>query len=127
MEDISLLRKLERVTAPSDFEQRVLTHLARKRASAARARRVQVFRYSLAGAAAALLVCFLVLNVFVLRTGGPADSAGPLAQDDQNRSGVLPVMETVDYGREVRSASYGPRAVYILENVSYASNPQIKY
>jgi len=127
MEDISLLRKLERVTAPPDFEERVLTQLARRRASAGQARRVQVFRYSLAGAAAALFLCFLVLNVFVLKTGGPGDMAGPLAQNDQNRSGVLPVMETVDYGREVRSASLDPRAVYILENVSYASNPQIKY
>ena len=127
MEDINLLGKLERVAAPPDFEQRVMTQMARRRASAAQARRAQMFRYSLAGAAAALLVCFLVLNVFVLRTGGRPEMAGPLAQNDQNQSGGLSIMENVDYGREVRSSSYDPRAVFILENVSYASNSQIKY
>lgn len=128
MDDISLLRKLDRVTAPQDFEQRVMTQLARRRAALPQARRAQAFRYSLAGVAAALLVCFLVLNVFVLRNGpGRVQMAGRDATEAVKASDFVPITETVNYRNEVRDASSEPRTVYILEQVSNVSYKHIRY
>ncbi len=128
MDDISLLGKLERVTAPPDFEQRVMTQLAQRRAALPQTRRAQAFRYSLAGAAAALLVCFLVLNVFVLRNGaGRAQMAGREVTEVMKAADIVPITETVNYRNEVRDASSEPQTVYILEQVSYASNKYIRY
>jgi hypothetical protein len=128
MDDISLLRKLDRVTAPPDFEQRVMTQLARRRAALPQARRAQAFRYSLAGAAAALLVCFLVLNVFVLRNGpGRVQMAGRDATETVKATDIVPITETVNYRNEVRDASSERRTVYILEQVSNASNKYTRY
>ena len=128
MDDISLLKKLDRVTAPPDFEQRVMTQLARRRAALPQARRAQAFRYSLAGAAAALLVCFLVLNVFVLRNGpGRVQMASRDATEAVKATDIVPITETVNYRNEVRDASSEPRTVYILEQVSNASYKHIRY
>ena len=128
MDDINVLRKLGRVAAPPDFERQVLASLARRRAELPQIRRAQVFRYSLAGAAAALLVCFLALNTFVLRSGPArmalADKSAP---DSASAAGVVHITEPVSYRNEVRSVSYEPQTVYILEQVSNASNKYIRY
>lgn len=126
MDDINVLRKLDRVAAPPDFERQVLARLARRRAELPQIRRIQVFRYSLAGAAAALLVCFLALNTFVLRSG--PDRMALAAKDTQTpASDAVHITEPVSYRNEVRSVSYEPQTVYILEQVSNASNKYIRY
>jgi hypothetical protein len=128
MDDNNLLGRLDRVTAPPDFERSVLARVAERRASAAQTHRAKVFRFSLAGATAALLVGFVVLNVFVLRPSVSDDRAGAgVAAGLYDQARAVPVMETVNYGREVRSASREPGAVYILEQVSNTSNLPIKY
>ena len=128
MDDISLLRKLERAAAPPDFERRVMAQLARRRAELPQVRRAQVFRYSLAGAAAALLVCFLALNVFVLRSGPDRTMmAGRDRLESASAGGVVSITEPLSYRNEVRSVSYEPQTVYILEQVSNASNKYIRY
>lgn len=124
MEKHDLLRRLDRVTAPADFEARVGGLLARRRASRPREIRSRTFRYSLAGSAAALLATFVLLNtVFVRPGGGPRlaarQGAGPAAS--------LPVMEIMDYRNEARNAALHPEAVYILENVSVTPNAPIRY
>ena len=124
MEEPDMLRRLGRVAAPADFERRVTALLARRRATRVRDIRSRAFRYSLAGAAAALLATFVLLNAVVLRPGG---SRGTAERAGRQPAESLPVMETLDYGREARSTSMNPQAVYILENVSYASNPRIRY
>lgn len=127
MDDINLLRKLERVVAPPDFERRVMAGLAERRATAAQARRSQMFRLALTTASASLLVVFLAFNIFVFRPGRLADAGSAAAKDLSARASAMPVIETVDFGREIRSAAAGPRAVYILENVSNVSRVPIKY
>jgi|WetSurMetagenome_2_1015567.scaffolds.fasta_scaffold225791_1 hypothetical protein len=120
MDDISLLRKLDRVAAPPGFEDRVLGELARRRTARIAEVRTRPFRYTLAGAAAALLAGFLVVNTFVLRRGdGSRELAG--VRDS------LPITETMNYRSEARNAALEPRTVYILEQVSDASNRNIKY
>jgi hypothetical protein len=124
MEEHEWLCRLNRVSAPPDFEARVGALLARRRATRARERRSLVFRYSLAGAAAALLATFVLINTVFVRPGG---IAGFAERQSLRPAESLPVMETVDYRREARTASLQPEAVYILENVSFASNSRIRY
>jgi len=128
MDDTSLLRKLDRVAAPPDFDRRVLAQLAQRRAALPQVRKARIFRYSLAGTAAALLVCFLVLNMVVLRNspgrGQMADRAGAAAS---NADRIVPITESMNYRNEVRAVSYEPKTVYILEQVSDASNKYIHY
>jgi hypothetical protein len=126
MDDINLLGHLDRVMAPPDFEQRVLARLAERKASAAQMRRAAIFRFSLAGATAALLVGFVVLNIFVLHPSGSYNPAGRASAAGFSNP-ELPLIETVDYGREARAAALEPRAVYILEQVSNTSSRPIKY
>lgn len=127
MDDTNLLRKLGRVSAPPDFERRVMAQLIQRRADLPKVRKLQTFRLSLAGAAAALLVCFLVLNVFVFQKYGPARMAGRDANEVLSPNDFMLITEAVDYGSEIRGASYEPQTVYILEQISNASNTLIKY
>ena len=127
MDDANLLRKLDKISAPPDFERLVMSELIRRREALPRARRLQTFRLSLAGAAAALLVCFLILNMFVFQKYGPARMAGRDAEEVLSPNDFLRITEAVDYGSEIRGASYEPQTVYILEQVSNASNTLIKY
>jgi hypothetical protein len=127
MDDTNLLIRLDRVQAPLDFERRVMAQLAQRKTGQAQAHRSLVFRYSLAGAAVALLVFFIVLNVFVLRNNGSFQMAGRELAESPAAGGYMPITETVDYSREMRSASREPQTVFILEQVSSASNTLIKY
>jgi hypothetical protein len=58
------------------------------------------------------------------RDSGIATAAWGRASDSQS---VIPVLETVNYSAEVRNASYEPRTVYILEQVSEGIPSGIKY
>jgi hypothetical protein len=125
MDDTSLFKKLGRVAAPPDFERRLMSELARRREALPKLRRSLVFRYSLAGTAAALLVCFLVLNLAVPRQNGMA--AGAKLAGGARAADFVPITEAMDYGTDVRRAVYEPRTVYILEQISTASDANIRY
>jgi hypothetical protein len=127
MEDFSLLSKLDRVTAPPGFERKVMSQLSARRKALPQMRRALAFRYSLAGAAAAFLVCFIVINMFILQKGPLSESAGRTAQGTLSSRDFMPISEPVKYSPEMRKASYEPRTAYILEQVSDASNVLIKY
>lgn len=142
MEDINLatLGKLDRVAAPPDFEGRVMSALTSRRASLAQARRTRPLRYSLAGAAAFLLIGFLALNVFVLQRPGSALPAGFESLDGRDAAGrqiSLPITETMNYRNEILNAASAfnsapssassASTVYILERVSDSPSKYIKY
>jgi hypothetical protein len=127
MEDTNLLGRWDRVAAPPDFEERVMAELARRRQALPQMRRTRLFRLSLAGAAAALLVAFVGSNVFIGRPGGPSGLASGGAAAVSGVRPALSITEVLDYGNEVRSVSSDPRPVYILEQVSFASNTIVKY
>jgi len=124
MDDTSLLRSLDTVGAPADFEGRLMSELARRRAALASDRRTRTLRYSLAAAAAAVLAGFLTLNVFLPRRGDSSASGDASVAELRNS---LPITETKSYRNEVRSSSLEPRTVYILEQVSDAPYKYIKY
>jgi hypothetical protein len=126
MNDSEKMKHLPRVTAPSGFEDLVLDALqARLRLLPGR-RRSRTFRLATAGTAAGLLAVFVALNLFVLR--GPDTSALSATRlNDRAASEAVPLNEPVNYRHEVRTASVESRTVYILEQVSEASNTLFKY
>ena len=132
MEELSLLEKLGRVKAPPGFERRVLDRLAQMKRTKAPAT-VFGLRLSLAGGLTALLICFLLVNVFVLQKPGTlADRNQGLAQDrvpagQGAAAEVIPVMEPMNYGQEVRSQAVDSGAIYILESVSDETFQGIRY
>ncbi len=125
MEGHNILDRLGRVSAPEDFERRVLTELSRRRKR--RAHTLLVRRCAFAGGAAIFLATFVLLNVFVLKQPGGVSVAGKGAAPGSAENGVIQVMETLDYSTEVHNASYEPQTVYILEQVSEASPQEITY
>lgn len=133
MEELDLLKKLERVKAPPGFEQRVLAQLSLRRKSLAQRRRV--FRLSLAGAFAGCLVVFVLLNMLVLQKKVPPGETTigqeilPLfgAGERAESAALVPIIETLDYSTEIRSRSPEPKALYLLEEVSERTFREIKY
>ncbi|MBU1338141.1 MAG: hypothetical protein KKD56_03635 [Acidobacteria bacterium] len=126
------LRKMGRVGAPEFFERRVLTELSQRREKRSRIRRL---RLSLAGAGGAFALVLVLANLFVVPGQSPVDLSGlekKLAADSiQERypaaGTVIPVTETVNYSREIRSRAGEPPTVYILEQVSNTSDARIIY
>ncbi len=130
----NLLKKLERIKAPPDFEQKILAQLSlRKR----RKLRIKYLRLSLAGAFSVALVFFMAVNVFILPKKGSlevADFEKTLAspstfqgRGEPRRGETIPIIEAVDYAGEIQSASRGPQTIYILEQVSEGTSTKIKY
>ncbi len=130
----NLLKKLERVKAPPDFEQKIMAQLSlRKR----RKRRIKYLRPSLAGAFSAALVFFIAVNVFILPKKGPLEvadlekglaSASTFQGGGEPRNGeTIAIIEAADYAGEIQSASWEPQAIYILEQVSDGTSTKIKY
>ena len=133
MEELNLLEKLERVKAPPDFEQKVLNLLSERKAK--RRLRVRNLSLSFAGAFAVLLVCFIVLNVFVLQRKESIDFSGlereapaslPRGETYRARE-YIQIIEAVDYSGEIQRPSAESQTIYILEQVSEKSIEQIKY
>jgi hypothetical protein len=116
MEERNIFDRLERVGAPEGFEARVLAELPRRKER--RSHALRTYRYAFAGATAVLLATFVLVNVLVFRKPEAARMAAMEA---------VQVMETMDYSTEVHNASYEPRTVYILEQVSEASPQEITY
>ena len=120
MNDSELLKSLPRVAAPAAFEDLVRARLQARLRDLPGRRRARVFRWATAGTAAGLMALFAGLNMFVLR--GPESHAL-----SASRAEIVPLNEPVDYRHEVRTASYEPGTIYILEQVSDASHTLFKY
>jgi len=132
MEELGLLKKLEKVKAPPDFEQKVMAQVSLRKRSLQQKR--TAFRLSLAGAFASLLVVFVLLNVFVLQKKAPLGVSplkkdiAPASENVPRAAGqLIPVIETLDYSTEIRSRSYEPQTIYLLEQVADTTPKGIKY
>jgi hypothetical protein len=133
MDEMTILKKLERVKAPPEFEQQVMARLSVRRRSLRRER--FGFRLSLAGAFASLLLVFVLLNVFVLQNRAPQNISrsqfGGLADGAMVQPAgfgqIIPIIETLDYSSEMRSRSYEPEAIYLLEQVSDTTPKGVKF
>jgi hypothetical protein len=136
MEGHELLTRMTKVKAPEGFETGVLAKLPAARRDRARARRLAAYRYALSGAAALLVVGFLVFAPSSEEPDAVLTSAERLALtatpdfgqgEAPSRSPVLPVYETMDYASEFRGARSPARTVYILEQVSDSVRSEIIY
>jgi len=132
MEELNILEKLEKVKAPLDFEQKVLTLLTTRKEK--KQLMIKNLRLSFAGSFAFLVVFFILLNVFVLQKKGPLDFADlekgiqtNFQKKGPNARGYIPIIEVVDYSKEIQSLSYEPQTIYILEQVSEEIKGNIKY
>jgi len=131
MEEFNLLEKLERVKAPPSFEQKIMAQLSLRRRQL---RRRQLNLY-LAGAFSAILVLFIVINVFVLPERGLVKFVGldkdisTHFQESDRLEGreFIPIIEPVDYTREIRSLSREPSTIYILEQISDETSAELKF
>jgi len=132
MEELNLLKKLGRVKAPPDFEQKVLEQLSFRRGKQVR---VKHLRLSLAGAFGALAVIFIIINIFILPQRGPVEFTDiekgisadfPIEKWMMQRE-IIPIIESVDYSGEVQNLRREPPTIYILEQVSERTDIRIKY
>lgn len=117
MDDAKVWKGFEPVSAPADFEARVLREMDRRRRIGPQLHKARLFKWALSGSAAALLAVFTVLNLFVFEKG----ARSPL----EDSRAAIPVMESVDYDREIRSAD--PETIYLLEQISDTSSSMIRY
>jgi len=133
MEELGLLKKLEKVKAPPDFEQKIMARVSLQKRSLGPKR--SAFRLSLAAGFASLMAVFVLLNVFVLQKK-PLVGVSGLKKDIPPVSGMvvqtsagqtIPVIETLDYSTEVRSRSFEPQTVYLLERISDTTSKEISY
>ncbi len=138
MEGLELLKKFSGVRAPEGFERTVLDRLPSERTR--RSRRQFFLRYAYAGSAAVFLVGAVMAALLLFNGDGGRTPAGnqigkfpgpgPVFSDRAGTPEALPfipVLETVNYSAEVRSASYEPQTIYILEQVSEGAPSGIKY
>ena len=120
MQEFDLLTHTKTVEAPPGFEQRVMAHLAERKQYR---RKVRRFGFSLAAAAASVLVVVIALNFLVL----PQRSPGRMAALEKEispdflspvRIPTIPITEALDFSGEIQQISQQPRTIYILEQVS---------
>lgn len=123
MDELRVLRLLDRVKAPADFEQKLMARLSLERRGAVRRR--PALGLSLAGAFAGLLAVFVALNVFILRDRSPVSTAA--VSGGGRAQTIIPVIERVDYDAEVRGEATGPNTIYLLEQISDTAPRGIVY
>ena len=133
MSEWDILKRLDTVKAPPDFEQKVMARLSlRKRMER---RRRAVLRWSMAGSFASLAAVAVLLNVFVFQGRTPSGVAGR-GKDVASASSLIQkaaaeqtisIIETLDYRTEMRGRSPEPETVYLLEQVSDTAPRGIKY
>ncbi len=129
MNEHELFGRLKTVAAPADFETRVLARLAD--AKARRGRRFSAGRLAWAGVATAAVIGIVFLavprtgNRESLRASGP-DRRGSYVESAAN---VIPVMETMDFGTEIRdlAGANARNTVYILEQVAEGAPSGVRF
>jgi len=132
MELNNLLKKIEKVEAPADFEQKVMAELFLRKRKLARNMRL---RLSFAGAFSAAVILLVVVGLFMLPQRRPAeivslDGSAPAVierQDQRRASDYIPIVEAVDYTGEMRTVRDQPPTIYILERVSDSTDTKIIY
>ena len=125
MSEWDIMKRLDTVKAPPDFEQRLMARLSLEKRAAARRR--PALGLSLAGAFASLLAVFVALNVFVLRQQAPVTVSKAEAGAEARTQQIIPVIETFDYGTEIRSRAPESDTIYLLERVSDTAPGGITY
>jgi len=132
MKELEIMKKLQ-VTAPLNFEQKVMANLSLRKRERVRIRRM---RYSLAGAFGGIVVVAIAVGLLIFPRANPTGFArikevSPPDILDTRSFGsedYIPIIEAVDYNGELRSVRREESStVYILEQVSYRTDTRSKY
>ena len=133
MEELNLLKKMGKVEAPPYFEQRVMTELLFRKKSRQTKKHLGM---SFAGAFSALVVLFVIFNIFIIPHQGIRDYSSAeegflkrslMRESFRQPNEMIPIMESVDYSNEIRSRRNEPPTVYILEQVSNTTDAKFIY
>lgn len=132
MQEYDMLDGIERVKAPDDFERNVLHLLFEKKKKNVKAK---TLRLSLAGALSTVAVLIVGINFFILPQRGAVDISGlegeipAFFERGVSREGMetIPIIERVDYSKEIRSRRQEAPTIYLLEQCSDKTNREIKY
>ncbi|MBS3818016.1 hypothetical protein KGY73_00705 [bacterium] len=130
MDELDELKKLEKVKAPSDFEQRVFSQLFSRKEKKTKLRK---FRFSLAGVSGAAAVIVFIVGIFILPTGEKTKVSekqeGYVSILDKKEAvreeNYIPIVEPVKFEREIQTRQ--KHTVYILEQVSESTKRKVKY
>ena len=132
MEESEILKKLPRVTAPPDFEARLMSRLAERQRGRNAGAPFRP-RLWLAAVPAVLLVAAVAVNVFWLRRPGEAprpsaaERPGFFSAATRRSADVIRITEPMDYRQDIRFSAEEPETVYILESVSDETPQGILY
>jgi len=132
MHDCNIFENIQRMKAPESFEQDVLQLLYERKKKQVKSR---ALRLSLAWAFSAAVAIFAVINFVIIPQRGPAEYAdlegGIPAFFERGMPPrdmtTIPIIERVDYSREMRSSRQEPPTIYLLEQCSDKTNKEIKY
>jgi hypothetical protein len=132
MHEPNILEGIGRVKAPEGFEQEVLRLLYGKKQKYVRAR---TLRLSLAGALGTVAALIVVINLFVLPQRAPVDISNlegeiPAYLERGIQQGgleTIPIIERVEYPKEIRSHRQEPPTIYLLEQCSDKTDRETKY
>jgi hypothetical protein len=120
MEEQKYVSQLPRVSAPPGFEQTVLVRLKEKKTRQVRWRRLE---WSLAGAAALVLIAVLIFRP-VLKKSEYSEAE---IKRDYGQEEVISVIEPLNFREEIMKATDEPQTVFILEQVSDSLVQQARY
>ena len=132
MHEHNIFENIQRVKAPESFEQDVLQLLNERKSKQGRGR---ALRLSLAWAFSAAVAIFVIINFVIIPQRGPsefADLEGEIPAYFERRMPPqsmepIPIIERVDYSRELRSRRQELPTIYLLEQCSDKTNRTIKY
>ncbi len=108
-----IFKELEKVSAPSGFEARVMEKLAFSKEK--RRKRVKYLRLSFAGVACLLLIISLSWHFLFFQHKKIEEVASTNINQSEN---IIPVMEIINYSRELTNSSSNKESIFILEQVS---------
>ena len=132
MHEYDIFANMQRVKAPENFEQDILQLLTERKKKQGRSR---ALRLSLAWAFSAAVAVFAVINFVIIPQRGPADFADLEGEIPAfwergvpaRGTATIPIIERVDYSREMRSSRDELPTIYLLEQCSDKTNKEIKY
>ena len=125
MDDAKVWKGLERVSAPPDFEDRVLGNWTGAAGRRRRSAKPACSGGRSPGRRPPCLAVFTVLNLFVF--GGARSPSEDSAAGAVPTATRFPSWKASITAREVRAAASDPRTVYLLEQVSDTSSSTIRY
>ncbi|HEK84909.1 MAG: hypothetical protein ACPLZD_01170 [Candidatus Saccharicenans sp.] len=114
------LNELRRVTAPPGFEQIVVSNLRRAKA---RRRRLKKLELGLSGAMVLILAIILIFTQVIQKQ----EYQMATIEEKGQPAKIIPVVEPINYKKEITRASGEPQTIFILEQVSDGLIQQAKY